>query len=485
MAFLRKKASPNKLIDTALAGDAPKLYAMVQKSGVNVSQGREDGLTALHAACQINAIDCCEMLLNAGRFLFFHTGLNSSGADVSALYHGRSALQIASSSGFVEIARLLLRGEKNRLLIDACEGEAEGMTALHLACIGGHQALVELHVSHSANPEKRDRSGQTSLILSLEFHQEKCAKVLIESGRCNLNTMNAKLETPLHIASRLGLSDIVALLLKKGVNVSVVDELGRSALEVAQQFGHEAIAQMISRQQQLLVVQQERSLTNAMALIEQISPVKATSDTHLASSPSSSRVHVDAPNVYDSADEDADETRVESDQPNALEKIALLESKMKEDKESYAAEMAELQSYIHLLEKNNKVLERSLTAANNSLARSGQEVSSIDVYKQDRLNAEMKRLECERDELLSHKARAEQLEREVAFLQQKVSTGEAVSNVSREMELSKDLVEARQEASAAKAQVLAVKKQLQETLSIESELKSAQAALVQASRKVC
>ena len=404
--------------------------------------------------------------------------LSSSGADASKLYHGRSSLQIACFNGFIKIVHAILRSEKNRLLIDICEGEPDGRTALHLACIEGHPEVVDALLGYTANPEKRDRSGQTALILALEYHQPQCVKVLIESGKCNLNTMSAQQMTPLHVASRLGNAEVVAVLLKRGVNVNMVDEQGRTAQDIAEGLKFDDIAQMLVRQRQILAMQQERSLTNAMDLIARITPARD------GSSASSSNVNL-SHHAYDSDVEAAEEdsvSRISGSQVPTV--IAELKAKQKEDALSHQAEVHELKAYINLLENNNKVLERSLTAANNKLARSGEEVSPIDIYKIDRLNAEINQLQTERDELLGERDRAAALEQELALLRSKLSEdGANISSASEELRLTRELEAAQKEAAAAKAQVLAMKKMMQESVLIEAELKSCQGLLAQANKK--
>jgi chromosome segregation ATPase len=285
--------------------------------------------------------------------------------------------------------------------------------------------------------------------------------------------------TPLHIASRLGNAEVVAMLLKRGVNIQMVDEEGRSAQDIAESLKFEDIAQMLARQRQILAVQQERSMTNAMNLIDRIAPLKDTQ-----SSPSSSNVHVDRiSGVYDSESEDDSASRVSASQMPTL--LADLKAKQKADALSHQAEIDELKAYINLLEKNNHVLDRSLSAANNKLARSGQEVSPIDMYKIDRLNAEINQLSTERDDLLNERARANALEQEVAFLRLKVGAdGAELSNSAEELRLARDLDASQKEASAAKAQVVAMKKMMQESVLMEADYKTCQASLTQANKKI-
>ena len=181
---------------------------------------RDDGCTALYAACQAGHVDAVDMLL-------LH------GADATLLFQGWTALQAAASGGHVDCIQLLLRSEKQRMLIDACEGEKDGRTALHIAVVAGHVHAAEALLLFGANPDKRDRSGQAALHLALVNKQLVVAQALIASGKANINICNAKQMTPLMLAAQLGEAWLVDLLLQSGANVNMIDDDGNSALDIA------------------------------------------------------------------------------------------------------------------------------------------------------------------------------------------------------------------------------------------------------------
>ena len=69
-------------------------------------------------------------------------------------------------------------------------------------------------------------------------------QVLLENG-ANANAKTPENSTLLMVAAEGGHCDIVKLLLDSGVNPDAVNDMGRTALMVAKKYGHAAIVQML------------------------------------------------------------------------------------------------------------------------------------------------------------------------------------------------------------------------------------------------
>ena len=71
-----------------------------------------------------------------------------------------------------------------------------GRTALHEACQGGHDDVVELLLNASANYDLADSEGQTAAHMAAFQGEIKCLQSLTDKGtECINNTLSGK---PLH-----------------------------------------------------------------------------------------------------------------------------------------------------------------------------------------------------------------------------------------------------------------------------------------------
>uniref|UniRef100_A0A8C9SQD7 Ankyrin repeat domain 28 n=1 Tax=Scleropages formosus TaxID=113540 RepID=A0A8C9SQD7_SCLFO len=135
--------------------------------------------TPLHAAAFTDHVECLQLLL-------------SHNAQVNAIdASGKTPLMMAAENGQTNAVEVLVSSAKADLTLQ----DANKNTALHLACSKGHE---------------------TSALLILE-------KI---TDRNLINSTNAALQTPLHVAARNGLTVVVQELLGKGASVLAVDENG-------------------------------------------------------------------------------------------------------------------------------------------------------------------------------------------------------------------------------------------------------------------
>uniref|UniRef100_A0A8C7LD55 Ankyrin repeat domain 28 n=1 Tax=Oncorhynchus kisutch TaxID=8019 RepID=A0A8C7LD55_ONCKI len=135
--------------------------------------------TPLHAAAFTDHVECLQLLLG------HNAQVNSPDAS------GKTSLMMAAENGQTNAVELLVSSAKAELTLQ----DAVKNTALHLACSKGHE---------------------TSALLILE-------KI---TDRNLINSTNAALQTPLHVAARNGLTVVVQELLAKGASVLAVDENG-------------------------------------------------------------------------------------------------------------------------------------------------------------------------------------------------------------------------------------------------------------------
>uniref|UniRef100_A0A1I7RHD0 ANK_REP_REGION domain-containing protein n=1 Tax=Bursaphelenchus xylophilus TaxID=6326 RepID=A0A1I7RHD0_BURXY len=96
--------------------------------------------------------------------------------------------------------------------------ETNSDTALTVACVGGHDALVKLLIERGANIEHRDKKGFTPLILAATGGHVEVCKLLI-GAHCVIDAQSDRTkDTALSLACSGGRRDVVELLLQYGAN---------------------------------------------------------------------------------------------------------------------------------------------------------------------------------------------------------------------------------------------------------------------------
>lgn len=98
-------------------------------------------------------------------------------------------------------------------LIDTVDVEGNG--PLHIASIAGHTEIVKLLLENGARSDKSNTEGATALFLAVQEGHVDLFKLLIAHGAENHIVLNTNQATPLMVASALGYTNIVKLLLEK------------------------------------------------------------------------------------------------------------------------------------------------------------------------------------------------------------------------------------------------------------------------------
>ena len=108
-------------------------------------------------------------------------------------------------------------------------------TCLDLAIAGGHFETVQLLLEYGADPLRRNNKGQASLFLALVSRDDGIIKLISSyiNDLPNYWVDSERRNTPLHIASRHGLSDWVRYFLEQGADVDAKDESDWTALRHA------------------------------------------------------------------------------------------------------------------------------------------------------------------------------------------------------------------------------------------------------------
>jgi ankyrin repeat protein/L-ascorbate metabolism protein UlaG (beta-lactamase superfamily) len=186
---------------------------------------------------------------------------------------GNTPFSIAIGRGFLDVAEYFLAKGA-----DAKFKDADGMTALHMACWQGKEKLFRTLIKKGVGVDGRARGGITPLLLATMVGNLDAVKVLLENkadvtitdqsglfpllqaakdGRKEIALRllaagaNAKAVmgdtglTALHMACALGYGDIARALLDKGADVNAKDKWEHTPIGLANRYGHRNLAELL------------------------------------------------------------------------------------------------------------------------------------------------------------------------------------------------------------------------------------------------
>lgn len=158
--------------------------------------------------------------------------------DARPMARASTALAEAVRRGDVAMVRLLLqRGARpDRAAID-------GVRALSLAIVSGHDVLLERLLAAGASLNERDATGHTPLTLAAAYDRRAAMRTLHAAGaRIDLA---GRFGPPIVVCAEQGLPGACAQLLRLGADVNATDAGGRSALFFATQRQDRALGRLL------------------------------------------------------------------------------------------------------------------------------------------------------------------------------------------------------------------------------------------------
>lgn len=220
------------------------LISKVDKKLINDSL---EGKTPLIIAVGNSYIDTAKILIE-------------NGADVNSVdFEGWSALSYAVNNGDIESAKLLLENKAKikdelliaikspivesrinimKLLIDNKANinytDENGFNPLNIAIESGDMELTKFLITNGANVNGLMQDGVSLIGYAIAQNNMDLLQILIENG-ANVNNTNGDswADTPLMTASRLGLDNVVRILLTRNADINAVDMNGNTALHTA------------------------------------------------------------------------------------------------------------------------------------------------------------------------------------------------------------------------------------------------------------
>ncbi len=168
--------------------------------------------------------------------LLISSGANSNLRSTS----GWAALHYAAKNDSPEVVELLLSHSADPNITN----NNNGWTALHYAANNGFPEVVELLLSYSADPNIINNNGCTALHYAAENASPKVVELLL-SHSADLNIINNNGWTALRYAASDGHNEMVELLLANNADLHAREKEAWTALHCAARYGHESAAKLL------------------------------------------------------------------------------------------------------------------------------------------------------------------------------------------------------------------------------------------------
>ncbi|TPX35663.1 hypothetical protein SmJEL517_g01946 [Synchytrium microbalum] len=198
------------------------------------------GYSALGQACYHNNVELCKLLLARG------ADVNSRNVMVlenDQDVHSWTNLGLAAYGGNISVMKVLL--DAGARLEDMNVESSNRQTALHFACSAVSINAVKVLLDAGASVDARSGKGDTALHKAVIYRCVDIARLLILRG----SDMHAALPTTkddcLHIASKLGDTAMVKVLVDLGCCVDGVNCDGDTALHVAVRESHLQVVRVL------------------------------------------------------------------------------------------------------------------------------------------------------------------------------------------------------------------------------------------------
>ncbi|XP_068631741.1 ankyrin repeat domain-containing protein 27-like [Battus philenor] len=128
--------------------------------------------------------------------------------------------------------------------------DSHGLTPLHVACIHGKAAIVEILLEMGADVNATDLNESIPLHYAASRGHQNALLLLLHSG-ANINHANVDKNTPLHLAVNNGHMNCVKALIyfaehgRKRMKINCINETGNTPLHLAAKWGYEGIARLL------------------------------------------------------------------------------------------------------------------------------------------------------------------------------------------------------------------------------------------------
>ena len=247
--------------------DRPSIVALLLKSGADVDAQDNDNMTPLHCTIERSTYSEAAWVpseLGSLRHLCLRDGYSPSlesrwhpsGMRVEISFYYEFRNRVMDTQEYDNMTQLVCASEyfksdsAAQLLLEHGASvhtrNKDGRTPLHLASEHELYDVVALLMKFGADVDAQDNYIMTPLHCAIASRRSLVAAQLILDHGASIHLQDKSGRTPLHIASRCGLPDVVALLLKLGAEVDPRDnDTITPLLCTSKDYGDGAVPQLL------------------------------------------------------------------------------------------------------------------------------------------------------------------------------------------------------------------------------------------------
>jgi len=214
------------LIHIAAASNNLALTKALIDKGVDYATPAANGSTPLFCAINSGSSDVASYLIDRG-------------ADINVKKGGMTPMEMAAMncSGQV-IEKMIQKGA------DPNEKKGRRANPIEMAARSGNIDAAKVLLEHGADPNFQDRWHTPALFHAVDGDQPKMIAFLADHGAM-IDGVNSNGYTPLMIAAGRGFPDVVQSLLQKGANTGLTGPDGKTALQLAEEYGNTRAADVL------------------------------------------------------------------------------------------------------------------------------------------------------------------------------------------------------------------------------------------------
>ena len=167
-------------------------------------------------------------------------GVHEGDMTHASITGGNTPLNVACCRGYKPIVELLLTHGA-----DPNKTNAIGAPPLFIACLNDHKSIVELLLACGADVNKADKDGCTPLFMACANNHKAIVELLLAYG-ADANKTDKDGWTPLNVAYQRGWNDIIELLITQGhIDINKADDCGETLLYRACSNGRKAVVEIL------------------------------------------------------------------------------------------------------------------------------------------------------------------------------------------------------------------------------------------------
>lgn len=218
-------------------------------AGCSVTAVDKVGMTPLHHACYVGALNVVRYLLERVAPATATGASNTAHSSGATAGFGSNLRVTNGSDNFSGSPTIYGPGSPHgacRVVVPELLDSQDkyGRTPIYLAACRGHTEVVNYLINLNADFHIPNKEHKSPLYISAYFGYLEIANTLLRHG-AQVDQTDSHRKTPLYVATYHGRSEIVDLLLEAGANVNTADKNGKTPLYVAVLHGHLALAQKL------------------------------------------------------------------------------------------------------------------------------------------------------------------------------------------------------------------------------------------------